>query len=98
MLTFILNYLDEYVFFYSQNSIEEDISLEDSLPFFTTPISLLPFHVVFNIGLDGGYFYQLVCFLRLFSLYQDGRIQISWGDKNTTLQQTGILWYTEILW
>lgn len=63
------------------DSTEGDVSLSESLPFFTTPISLLPFHVVFKIGLDEGRFYQFVCVLRLFTLYQDGRIQIYWQEK-----------------
>jgi hypothetical protein len=69
------------------DSIEGDISLAESLPFFTTPISLLPFHVVYKMGLDRGCFYQFVCFLRLFSLYQDGRIQINWEQRNTTHEE-----------
>ena len=70
-------------------SIEGEISLAESLPFFTTPISLLPFHVVFTIGLDRGCFYQFVCFLRLFSLYQEERIQIKWKQSNTPVRYTG---------
>lgn len=68
----------------------DDISIGESLPLFTTPISLLPFHTVYRMGLDRGYFYQLVCFLRLLSLYQDGRIHFNADNKNDSTDKQGM--------
>ena len=84
-----INIVNSYLSRPGIDSIEGDFSLTESLLFFTTPISLLPFHVVFKIGLDRGYFYQFVCFLRLFSLYQKGRILMNWEQRNITLDGTG---------
>lgn len=64
------------------NDTDSDVSFGESLPLVTTPISLLPFHTVFRIGLDLGYFYQFVCFLRFLSLYQQRRIYFD--DKKTS--------------
>ena len=61
-----------------------DVSIGESLTFVTTPISLLPFHTVFRIGLDRGYMYQFVCFLRFLSLYQQRRIYFDFEDKKTS--------------
>lgn len=62
---------------------EEDITVTKTLPYFTTPLSLLPFHIIFHIGLDRGFFYQFVCCLRLFSMYTQGRIRMKWGQRDT---------------